>query len=228
MMTALLRKDWRVYRIAVIGSVIFSILPYGVGALTQWMFPPPEGNSWLRYAAMLSLAAGFAVGCAVLMAAVYGGMAFATERRERSAEFLAMLPVRKSRVALSKLLVAVVCMTPAVLVHLWLLNHWLIHSHGGFEGLLNVFAFALLVFGLAWLFSAFLDNPALAGVIALGLAFATALITSESVYALITTWNATVRAFELQAEGAVALVSITVGALSLGAGMLCYVLRVRP
>src|SRR5437868_14263220 len=114
-MTALLKKDWRVYRVAVVGSVIVLAAPYFLSIIAiiynKSELRDGEISSFALSASMADL------WLTAILASVFGGVAFALERRERSADFLAMMPTSRARIIASKVVIASVC-----LVTMWLVN----------------------------------------------------------------------------------------------------------
>jgi ABC-type transport system involved in multi-copper enzyme maturation permease subunit len=99
----LVRKDWRVYRPAVVAGVLLAPVP----GLFAWSSASLRNDD--LYAMLLTL---HNVRDLVLLtvAAMFGGFAFAAERRDGSSDFLAVLPPHKGAMLLSKLLVAAGCL----------------------------------------------------------------------------------------------------------------------
>jgi ABC-type transport system involved in multi-copper enzyme maturation permease subunit len=104
-----------------------------------------------------------------LTAAIFGGMAFAQERRERWAEYLAVLPVHRYQIVISKFLLSF-----GFLGILWSINAVVVLAAAGTyaespgaqttDVLLIVLSAtaAMMAFGVAWLASTFLTSPAIA------------------------------------------------------------------
>jgi hypothetical protein len=206
MRLALLRKDLHLLRLPLLGGLLLALFPYllhAVPRLDNWwrgralagqvMYWGDGGTVHSgRYAdretvdrefveRALLPASLLGLGLVALMAAACGGIAFAAERRDRSAEFIEMLPVSRGRVVRSKLLAAGLCLLgPAALHAAVLALGWrelagLHESYGRFErqfavGAANCAALALMMFGVAWLLSSFFESPAVAGVVAIGVA----------------------------------------------------------
>jgi ABC-type transport system involved in multi-copper enzyme maturation permease subunit len=112
------------------------------------------------------------------MAAVFGGVTFAYERRERWADFLAMMPTPRTYSILSKSALPL-----AVLVPIWAFNifaaHWLneVEPPGVNEVNLLISSAGpmFMLFGIAWLLSSFLSSPAIAACASIGLFLASSL-----------------------------------------------------
>lgn len=184
MVRALLKKDLHVFRLPMITAAMLSVVPYMLSLLYRAVMPtgpyPAE-----PYLAFVFFAAIVSLVLAALVAAAMGGVAFAVERRDRTAEFLAMLPVSRWAIVRSKLLVAAATLTTCVGMHvlvivgclLWpslrekpLPDESEIYSALGFAA---VAAFTL--FAVGWALSIFIDSPAIAatlsGVVGFALAF---------------------------------------------------------
>lgn len=175
----LIRKDCRVFRAPIIAVAFMLILPHLITLYDRWAtYANPMGPSYFD-----RTLAGYAeVGLfmATIMCAVFGGAAFALERADRSAQFLAMLPVTREQIVVSKMIVTLGVLVAMVAINLLTLylterQHppfWLID-----ERPVAVFlASQPLLFGLAWLLSTRLRSATIAASIALGAAFASPFI----------------------------------------------------
>ena len=221
----LLWKDWRVNRIVIAGSAILIAAPYVTAALLEYFYPQARVHSLVGFRQTLSTPAMAALVVTVLMAAVFGAVAFAAERRERSAEFLALLPVTRRTVVLAKLLLAGSCVAA-----MWLLNVAVLNVLGANDeasGATRIVGpVILMAFGVAWLFSTFLTSPGIAAGISIGgtifSTWALAALASEAMEE----WN---RKYLKD------VVEVTVQVWTIGAGLLClfvgsvyYLRRVEP
>ena len=105
-MIALLKKDFRNNLTPIVASVLALMAPYLI-AICIWCMTEPThrgmGSHWMFAAAIPSF------WITAVLAATYGGAAFANERHERSADFLAMMPVTRDQIILSKTLTAFGC-----------------------------------------------------------------------------------------------------------------------
>lgn len=164
-MTWLVWKDFRLNRLIFIVAAVLFVLPYVIPAVVTWyqtgtLFPKNAMN--LRNGPAVSCF--WSLGLLQLTMALAGGNAIACERMDRSAEFLAYLPISRGRILASKLLVAV-----GLIAMVWLPNLAVIVSLAGHPAVLVDKRF-LVMFGLmattgltffcvAWFFSAILHSP---------------------------------------------------------------------
>ena len=178
-MIALLKKDLRLNAVPILGGILLVATPYlavFVAALTM-KSRPGEIPRDFQVASVMGAA------LAVAITAVVGGAAFALERRERSADFLALLPVTRDKILFSKLIIGVTFSAP-----LWLANllAYRITIHkvplGAQANIAGYFPFAFaaiwmfVAFGIAWFLSSFLHSPAIAACISIGIVIAAAFL----------------------------------------------------
>ncbi len=167
----LMRKDRRLYRSAAIATVIFVAVPYLFVLPEISLGRGPEFGVTHAYPAGMMLL--------TVSAAMFGGLAFAGEKRNKAAEFLAILPASKLEIIASKLAVSGCYLLIAGAVHAVALFLLCIAEPGGID---HIFQFALVAvvsviapagllvfaFGLAWLLSVFLQSAAIAATCSLG------------------------------------------------------------
>lgn len=99
----LLWKDFRVNRAIFITILLVFAVLHALAAISFWRkktFGPADRAVWLAAAAC------YGIMLSQLMFAFVGGNALAGERTDRSAEFMAYLPIARGRILVSKLLVA--------------------------------------------------------------------------------------------------------------------------
>lgn len=173
-MKALLWKDFRVNLFVLLFGLVMLCVPFLaglVGALYwQWHGQPVrwwQSDAWV----VMSLTS---LGISLLTIAMLGGNAVAAERVDRSAEFLAYLPPSRRRIIGSKIILAA-----AAGAVIWGSNLGVIfglapHMAGWSEAvreltsgshrydLTSLASVAIIVFGVAWLGSAWLASPAIA------------------------------------------------------------------
>jgi ABC-type transport system involved in multi-copper enzyme maturation permease subunit len=183
-MTQLLKKDWRVngtpifWTIVLFVSLLFLML---VGELDSWHRNEATMNMGVRNYVSQGLegSADAIVITMMAMAAVFGGVAFATERREQSADFLAMLPIQKKKALLSKIMVATVCLIlglgfaftlHAMAMALATMNYGAARFPPIADSQFQVVAISGMLFGIAWMLSTFLRIPSLCTGIAIAVA----------------------------------------------------------
>jgi ABC-type transport system involved in multi-copper enzyme maturation permease subunit len=168
-MTSLLWKDYRLSRPILLMGVILFLAPYATvagTALYSFGLSLPPMKLWpeaLLPACLVSL------GLSLVTLVTLAGSSIATERADRSAEFLAYLPPSRRRVLASKLLVVLV---PVLCV--WAVNVPFAfsmvpasgHAPGGVgdvrASVLSLSSAAVMLFGAALLGSAMLDSAAIA------------------------------------------------------------------
>ena len=105
MMWTLIKKDLRLNLLLIGSAALFSAMPYALAAVNLVVNPPDHKVVETRDYVQTLEGAGYA--CLILMvimSSAFGGSSFALERRDRSAEFLGMLPVSRRRIGASKLL----------------------------------------------------------------------------------------------------------------------------
>lgn len=169
MIATLLKKGWRVFRAPIIGSLVTTGILYATAAIIAFAENDLSSDA-LYHTAVQTASLGLIV--TAVLAAAFGGMAFAAERRDRSADFLAMLPIARGRIILSKVLVVFACLLCLWLFNVGILAVWLLIRIQylpfatseipdlAWNASFSV-ATAVMLFGMAWLLSTFLSSPAL-------------------------------------------------------------------
>ena len=99
----LIWKEYRVQRLVLIVGAVLLVLPYAM-VLGLFRFAPVRG-SLADWCMGLLVAAAYSVGISQLTMALLGGNAIAGERADRSAEFVAYLPLTRARILAAKLTV---------------------------------------------------------------------------------------------------------------------------
>ncbi len=98
----LIWKDYRVNRLIFITTLVLLVAPHALVAISIWRGaggPTSPADAFMASSV-------YALGLLQLAFALLGGNSIAGERIDRSAEFLAYLPVSRGRILTSKLLVA--------------------------------------------------------------------------------------------------------------------------
>ena len=241
MIGALMRKDWRLNRVVVIAGLIISLMPYALSLANLRLNPPRHYTPTLKdYLEIAQVSAVVCFICVVILAAAFGGLAFAGERRERTAEFLGMLPASRGAIVASKLIVALLCLAALLAVHggvIALTNMWWQSASIGrvrgpsvveAGGMAAAFAFA--VFGVAWALSVFLNSPAIAACIAIavgvGLLFG-GMAWAEKAFEAWDELHGTQTSEDVMLA-VVCLAAASVGFIAIVASSLRYVRRVAP
>jgi ABC-type transport system involved in multi-copper enzyme maturation permease subunit len=227
-MIELMRKDFRIYRPAFIAAAVAMWVPLLIVA-----GGPLIRNANMPYGLKLFLSEDYEVFVWVLVvvvAAIFGGMSFAVERRDRSAEFLAMLPASRWDVACSKLVLSAIILVP------WLSNLALFvaveRALPRYSGPVNnqfeeLCAFLVVTggliaaaFGISLLLGQFIKSPAIAA--CAGLAFVFLVIFSMG----------ELRELELvspaQFQWLIFIVNLVAGVLGVVAGVWICMRRVSP
>ena len=150
------------YALASVAGVYLVAVAVNVYGQIRYGFPVKEWPEMLDLAAVLSLALQLPA------ATMFGGCAFAAERADRSAEFLAYLPIPRGKAVLSKAVLAL-----GVLTFIWAVNSSVFYSMNidgkdtsGIErtiGMMGVVS--LCMFGTAWLCSAVSSSHALSAAV---------------------------------------------------------------
>jgi ABC-type transport system involved in multi-copper enzyme maturation permease subunit len=154
----LIWKDYRVNRLVFITALVLLVAPHALFAILIWCgFGPKDhlqGAYAASYVSLVLLQLAFAL---------LGGNSIAGERIDRSAEFLAYLPVSRGRILTSKLLVVL-----AAIPLVWLPNLVVMAIAGAsarppvevlFRELRTIAITGVTFFCVAWLFSCILESP---------------------------------------------------------------------
>jgi ABC-type transport system involved in multi-copper enzyme maturation permease subunit len=226
-MRALLWKDYRLNRGVLLLGITLLLAPYAtVAAVVLYAHWPslPAAAEWSR---LLLTASLFSLGLSSLTLVTLAGNSIASERADRSAEFLAYLPPSRLRILVSKALLALL-----VAGVIWVFNlsvgeviaPTLGSSLGNPADELAprsmLAAGAVLLFGAGWLGSALLSSPAIATSLGIGAALA--------VPGLIMTMRVlfTIPPEDVQHWGLIT--ALTLGTLCFVSGSVYYLRRVEP
>ncbi len=226
-MKALFWKDCRLNLLVLVLGTGLLLGPYLGGALWQVydLWPVlPGTTAWARLLFSMSY---FSLGISQLTLVLVGGNAIAGERADRSAEFLAYLPPSRTLILSSKALVALLAglviwgvnlllaevVAPALTIEP--LNVWDIPSRW------PVLAGGLLLFGVGWLGSSFLESPTFAT--SLGIVSPFIVAAGLAVSALVFTWPAHGEFRYWYCASCLIL-----GPLCFGVGSCYYLRRVEP
>jgi len=163
-------KEYRLNRLILIVGAVLLIAPHAVAlVLALRGVGPVMGPGTSRWCANLMLSAVYSLVFSQLTLALLGGHAIACERADRSAEFLAYLPVARSRILAGKLVVAL-----AAAAIIWVPNLLMVilflasaeipvpraYVHEAAWTWLGTTAITgLAFFGIGWLLSSMLESP---------------------------------------------------------------------
>jgi ABC-type transport system involved in multi-copper enzyme maturation permease subunit len=168
MMNWLLWKEYRQNRLAFFSALTFMSVPhlvvlYLIGKdLYRGVHDP--STRWLEMFVVSTL---FSLIVSQASIAVIGGNAFAGERADRSAEFLASLPISRGASLVSKLLLSLILIVaiwlPCLSLMEWLLSQCKIINGPGCDELWRMVGYtavtAMMFFGVSWCLSSFLTSP---------------------------------------------------------------------
>jgi hypothetical protein len=164
-MRTLIWKECRLNAWVLILGAALGLGPYVVGGLWALFEGGPRSMTVLRLRSVLEPACAISLEASLLTLLLLGANAIARERVDRSAEFLAYLPVSRARILVSKAAVPL-----AMASGVWaaaLAAHVLAYAiDGGTIGSVippglgwAVLAISILLFGAVWLGSSIVDTP---------------------------------------------------------------------
>ena len=231
-MRSLLWKDYRQNRGALLAAVLVAAGPYLVAVviiIAQRVVGAKEAEEWLQ---AITAACYASIWISVMIAAFMGAAPIAGERADRSAEFVAGLPIDRANAVFSKAIV-----TGLPCLALWAANTLALtllmkSCDNGRPPNLNEndlvaaitwsFLLALLLFGMAWLFSSLMRSPAMAAAAAIGTV--TGLATAVS---MLSSWDGYQRVDDSMVILLIAL-CIGLGLMSFLTGVLVCLRRLEP
>ena len=158
-------KEYRLNRLILIVGAVLLLAPYLIGLVVVWCgagLPLAKAISTIVWASGM-----YSMTTSQLTLALLGGHVIACERADRSAEFLAYLPLSRTRILAGK--IALVVMTVAVVWSVNLLTLWL--AIGKFPvprdiDLVSILGFVtvtgLVFLCVGWLLSSILQSPTFA------------------------------------------------------------------
>ena len=165
-MKALLWKDFRVNLPIIVAAVFIWLAAHAIAAVSMIFFAAHhnrlDAESWVEILFRVSTATFL---FSQLLIGALGANAMATERGDRSAEFLFYLPVTRQQMLASKLLVALVVAVAIWLWHLLVLEivcpvlSNVLHEER-IPSYAVVVASGVSLFGAAWLASSFMRSTA--------------------------------------------------------------------
>src|SRR6185437_5499108 len=188
----------------------------------------------ITVASRMQFAAAGAMWLVGLVAAGFGGAAFAHERADRSADFLAMLPVTRRQILVSKLTICI-----GALLMMWLGNfavvlwthslqsdrwHWATEYQAGiFASIIPDAAATIMFFSIAWLASAFLQSPTKAALVSI-------VFTVSATYtsALLVVSSSLGSQGQYAVALTISILGVVLSLVALIGGSLYYVRRIEP
>lgn len=161
-MNSLLWREYRLNRWILVSCLVAILLSYLLGFVLHY-FAISDPNE------DIGGAAGFV--WSVLTVASLAGNAIAGERADRSAEFVAYLPLRRSSTLASKLFLHLIAIVVLLAVNLRMLRQAIVEgdpdSESAFWVGIGLLVLGLLVYSVSWLASSLQSSPALATMIGL-------------------------------------------------------------
>jgi ABC-type transport system involved in multi-copper enzyme maturation permease subunit len=163
-MRSLIWKDCRLNSWVLMLGVATWLGPYIAGVLWLLLGAWPTVASGLRWAFMLAPASVVSLELTILPLLLLGANAIARERADRSAEFLACLPLSRTKIIASKAAVPLAFASLVWTSHLLAASVVVPALSNGREGLppglsRAVVAAEVFLFGTAWLGSSIVDTP---------------------------------------------------------------------
>ncbi|MGD8453147.1 MAG: hypothetical protein PVJ57_15115 [Phycisphaerae bacterium] len=232
-MNVLLWKDYRLCRpVLIVGAALWAapflaLIAFGFYLRARY----GEGGQWLSV--HWEMCGVISLGLSVFTIAMLAGEAFATERNDRSADFLAYLPISLRMNLISK---GIWALGPSLLI--WGLNLLIIfvlvpafapsataevtaQDGSAAVPVAVLAAVSVLAFGGAWCFSTFMSNHALAMFCGILSPFILGLLLQSLSFGLGITWlTETARPFEELAWG--------LGIVTIVGGSIYYLRRITP
>jgi ABC-type transport system involved in multi-copper enzyme maturation permease subunit len=166
----LLWREYRLNRLIVITGAVILVLPYLAAAGVLIWAPQPFVADAPNAFVAFGRAAACSFICSQLTLGLLGGNAIAGERADRSAEFVAYLPITRSRRLLAKLLLVFISVAVIWLFNLAAMSIVLSFGPDRFlphlgDGVVQAAFFAvtgLTFFGVAWFVSSLQSSPTFA------------------------------------------------------------------
>lgn len=155
---ALIWKDMCVIRWVLVAGGVLLALPFlilFIGALVS-----PSKDWWTLEP--LSVTVGMSLLLSMVTFALLGGYAFAAERADRSADFLAYIPASRLATVTSKAVVSISASLILLVIHRLLFRAFAPADTSAAESLYYSFFTAILMLGVAWLCSTATSSPTLA------------------------------------------------------------------
>jgi ABC-type transport system involved in multi-copper enzyme maturation permease subunit len=169
-MNWLLWKDYRLHQLIFVVALAMLILPHSIAVIRGMPWNGEAFDFWTQLLASNLFVSSFvSLGVLQITLAMFGGNALACERVDRSAEFLAYLPINRRRMLASKLILVVglaaLVWLPNVAV-LWAVDFECLlqpaHNEHAERALITIAVTGVVSFSVAWLASSMLPSPAIA------------------------------------------------------------------
>ena len=159
-------KEYRLNRVVLVVGATLLVVPHAVALALAWRDVGPSIGGVSRLSANLLISGFYSLGISQLTLALLGGHVIACERADRSAEFVAYLPVSRARILAGKitlaLLTAALIWGPNLLILRFVgeLPEESLEADPTVCGVLGYIALTGFVFfSVGWLFSSMLESP---------------------------------------------------------------------
>ena len=236
-MKDLILKDWRAARVLKRVAILLFVAPFAVALAWILTATGPEWPKGLvEWAASLAALVGLSCISSSLATTLAPAVLIAKERRDRTASFVASMPVSRSQVILAKIIISVTVLAIPALVALvaFALGGWIVgrtdsplmvrHAEAKLVSMQAQIAWAgsvgILNFGLAWLFSSVLRNDLAAA----GASFCSCVAIVVATVPTLTQYYL----YETFSSGVLQSLFIALGGICFGVGIICSIWRGTP
>ena len=218
-MRALLAKDWRYFRLPMLALLIAGAGCYAMVSASMLFMQPSETTPQA-----ISSGAGVAIALTAMIASAFGGIAIAGERADRTGDFMALLPVTRFQMLLSKCVMSVLLLGASVIFHafiaFYVLGPYWKATPEWSHGLTLCSGLTISFFGIAWLFSSFTKSGPISACIAIAITLGSTVLVSLSFDG----HNHT----EFIVTMTTTAVTTAIGMTSLACGTVYYLRRIAP
>jgi hypothetical protein len=222
---ALLLGEGRFLPLPITGLIAAFVGAHLLVGRDAWSYAHEIGHVWTPLLITLDDASDFAILLTILLASAFGAISIAGERKERTADFLALLPVTRKQIVTSKFIVTAVVMVGflafygSILLLLWGVRLDEMSQIPASAAL--VAALATSFFGVAWLLSTFTTSPAISAWVSIAVTlFVYVYMGAE--------WRWTDRAALSEFNHVVTATLLAIGLSSVIGGTIYYLRRIAP
>ena len=159
-------KEYRLNRVVLVVGATLLVVPHAIALVLAWREVGPSIGGASHLSANLLFSGFYSVVLSQLTLALLGGHVIACERADRSAEFLAYLPLSRARILASKITLALVTAALIWGPNLLILRFVAELPEENLEagptvcGVLGYIALTgFVLFSVGWLFSSMLESP---------------------------------------------------------------------
>ena len=167
-MNWLIWREYRLNRLILIAGVTILLLPYLI-ALIVLLWPKSPAFTAFHVTKLFAGAALYSLALSQVTLALLGGNAIACERADRSAEFIAYLPLLRKRLLCGKLILtfsAVAFIWAINSLVLWVAVNWIPklqpNINEPYKIACNIAITGFVFYGVSWFISSFQSSPTFA------------------------------------------------------------------